>query len=283
MSGLVWVGIGGFVAIVAALAVCRVRRLHPAVKVWACRLAMVKIVVSTVFAFEAPMGAVPGVASGLLERYLLAVWLLGFTVVAFHAARSYVSAQRLKGMAVPTGAVLGLRAGRLNALPEPCVVGVLRPMLLLPTVGEAQPAVLRHELAHVRHGDAPFGLIAWLAYAVAWFVPGCGRLVAEHSLWQEAWADLSARQELGLSPGSQANALLAASSRAWPAVPGGLGYRGDVEAMARRIEAMFVKGYSWPMAAFLTIFVIVLAVPLRPSASASAARAPMRLYAPMAR
>ena len=259
---LLGIGLGGLVAILVALGACRIGRLHPMAKVWVCRLAMLR---------DSRLDGLRRRGSDgrrrvfpLGELILLAIWALGCAVVAFHGLRAYVAAWRLARMAVPAGEVAGLRVRQAGYLPEPCVVGVFRPTLLTPIDREIDPAVIGHELAHVRHGDALLGAVAWASYAVAWFIPGCGRLVAEHSLWEEVWADLDARTRLGLAPKAQANALLGAASRSAGIPSAALGYGGDARVVARRIEAMFAGGYSRGLAAALTILALATAVPLRP-------------------
>jgi beta-lactamase regulating signal transducer with metallopeptidase domain len=72
--------------------------------------------------------------------------------------------------------------------------GVRRPVLLLPTDAAGWPsaardAVLRHELAHVRRGDAGWAMVAELACVVLWFHPGMWLARAARVRWQERAAD----------------------------------------------------------------------------------------------
>lgn len=73
------------------------------------------------------------------------------------------------------GAEMGL--GRLpplylcTGLPAPMLVGLFRPILLLPDASPLPPCALRHELQHLRRRDIPFkALILW-ACALHWFNP----------------------------------------------------------------------------------------------------------------
>jgi beta-lactamase regulating signal transducer with metallopeptidase domain/Tfp pilus assembly protein PilF len=61
---------------------------------------------------------------------------------------------------------------------SPCLVGILRPVILLPEdlPGEVTGAALVHELAHLRRGDAAWNLARRVAVAVLFFQPLLWRL-----------------------------------------------------------------------------------------------------------
>lgn len=92
----------------------------------------------------------------------------------------------------------------------PMTWGVRRPVVLLPADVEAWPAperdaVLRHELAHVRRGDAGWALVAELACAVFWFHPGVWLARSARTRWQERAADA-----LAVAAGAERHAYAAA-------------------------------------------------------------------------
>jgi beta-lactamase regulating signal transducer with metallopeptidase domain len=92
----------------------------------------------------------------------------------------------------------------------PMTWGVRRPVILLPADAAAWPApqrdaVLRHELAHVRRGDAGWALVAELACAVFWCHPGVWLARGARQRWQEHAADA-----LAIASGAERHAYAAA-------------------------------------------------------------------------
>jgi beta-lactamase regulating signal transducer with metallopeptidase domain len=72
--------------------------------------------------------------------------------------------------------VRGLRVVESEDIASPCTWGVLRPILLLPSAGNAWPesaryAALVHELAHIQRRDALSTLISRLACVLHWYNP----------------------------------------------------------------------------------------------------------------
>jgi len=113
---------------------------------------------------------------------LFGVWALGFAaVIGTWAARALKVRALLRAstpysVALPRGAVgLGCRA--TPALLEPALVGIVRPVLLLPQgiaelLTRAQlEAVLEHELSHWRRRDNLTAAVHMLVEAVFWFHP----------------------------------------------------------------------------------------------------------------
>lgn len=265
LDTLIWVGGTGLLMTCLVLAACRSKLLHPAVKTWLCRIIFLKVSVSLVLGSSLPLVRDQAWLTAELMWFLMAVWATGVVIVATHACRAYLAAAHLKSRATPSRIgrpTADLEVRELAGLPEPCIVGVFKPVLLVPAAYHADPAVIQHELAHIKHFDAPFGALAWLVQAVFWFVPGCGKLIAEHSLWQEVWADLASRQRLELEPGFQAKALLSAVSRIRETPAVALGYRGDAKVVARRIEAMFIGRYSRVFGLLVLMAACVAAIPL---------------------
>jgi TonB family protein len=126
-----------------------------------------------------PLGAEPRWSEATTA--LLAAWAAGFVLVV---AGSTAQWRRIAAV-VRRGAPCERRfsdAGRprvlcTNELIEPCIVGVLRPVLLLPqNLAERLPyaqlrAVLAHELCHWRRRDNLTFAIHMLVQAVFWFHP----------------------------------------------------------------------------------------------------------------
>jgi TonB family protein len=123
---------------------------------------------------------------------LVVVYLLGAVALLARAGIGWIAARRLArmasliddGMALDQVAALASRAGLTRsprlAESEACVVpltmGVMRPVILLPTDWREWPqttleAVLTHELAHVARRDALTQSLALVHRAVFWFSP----------------------------------------------------------------------------------------------------------------
>jgi beta-lactamase regulating signal transducer with metallopeptidase domain len=108
---------------------------------------------------------------------IFAVWVCGFLCVALTRFRGWLrirSAVRAS-VAIKIPATVEIRSS--PGLLEPGVVGVLRPILLLPA-GIAErltppqlEAVLAHELCHVRRRDNLFASMHMIVEAVFWFHP----------------------------------------------------------------------------------------------------------------
>jgi beta-lactamase regulating signal transducer with metallopeptidase domain len=278
-ANLLYSAASGFLAILMAFAICRLRVLHPGVKTWICRVVLTKMIVGLFAgAVVRVEGTSPAFVTPLLTAYLAAVWLAGAMVVLWYCARAYREAARMLYLATPCAPIAaapGLTVRKLRSLPEPCIVGVFRPVLLVPEEPEVDALVIRHEVAHVRHFDGFFGLVAWLVYMLFWFVPGCGRLVSEHSLWQEAWADLDARNSLRVPASAQAKSLLKALSRGSDASAAILNFRGDARLASRRIEAMFSGGFSTAVAVVVVLLTLLMAMPIRVEAIEPAMQGPV--------
>ena len=158
-----------------------------------------------VIATAAPSAAVGG--EGTWRSVLIGVW--GFGVVAIvlmrlrqwrrvrHLARTSVPAA-LAGVELPPTVQMRSAPGLL----EPAVVGIFKPILLLPA-GIAEyltprqlQAVIAHELCHVRQRDNLTAAIHMLVEAVFWFHPLVwwigGKLVdaREHACDQDVLSEL---------------------------------------------------------------------------------------------
>ncbi len=122
-----------------------------------------------------------GAEPSLLSRALLAVWALGFATVAVSwAARARTLRALLRAAeqsAAPRPTAHGPEIRTSQALGEPALVGVLRPVLLLPRdiedhlTASQLDAVLEHELAHWRRRDNLTAATHMLVEAVFWFHP----------------------------------------------------------------------------------------------------------------
>jgi TonB family protein len=117
-----------------------------------------------------------------LSLALLGVWALGFAAVAGAWVSRALEVRSLLRKSAPYAAALPRVTGRLEVrtsqgLLEPALVGIARPVLLLPRgiaehLSQAQlEAVLEHELAHWRRRDNLTAAAHMLVEAVFWFHP----------------------------------------------------------------------------------------------------------------
>lgn len=108
--------------------------------------------------------------------------------------------------------VRGLRVVESEHIASPCTWGVLRPILLLPTAGNAWPesaryAALVHELAHIQRRDALSTLVSRLACVLHWYNPLVWLAAARVRSLQERACD-DAVLSAGAAPSDYAQFLL---------------------------------------------------------------------------
>ena len=113
---------------------------------------------------------------------LLGVWAVGFAAVVSRWLARALTVRALLRASVPYAGALpraaaGLEARTSHALLEPALVGILRPVLLLPH-GIAEQltrsqldAVVEHELSHWRRRDNLTAAVHMVVEAVFWFHP----------------------------------------------------------------------------------------------------------------
>jgi uncharacterized protein (TIGR03435 family) len=178
---------------------------------------------------------------------LFVLWLAGFAALAFIRFRSWLRVRDAvrAGRPLDIAATVEVRSTPVISTPsmlEPGVVGILRPVLLLPegiadrlTPSELK-AVLAHEVCHVRRRDNLFATIHMIAETIFWFHPLIwwigARLVEE----RERACDEEVLR-LGNEPDTYADAILnvcklyVESPLACASGVSGAGIRGRVEAI----------------------------------------------------
>lgn len=124
-----------------------------------------------------------------LPAAIFAIWLCGFAFVMDRWRRKWMRLRAIVRTAKPIALPGGIEARSTEALLEPGVLGIFRPVLLLPAgIGDrltpAQfSAVVAHELCHVRRRDNLAAAIHMLVEAIFWFHPLVwwleSRLIAE--------------------------------------------------------------------------------------------------------
>ena len=165
---------------------------------------------------------------------LVVIWLSGTgATLALTVVASARLTRRIRAAAVPirpdiadlADAVrrsLGVRRPpRLRATTVdvgPALLGVIRPVVVLPAHLLAAPpadlrAVLAHELAHLRRGDAAVAAVQRVAVALWWFHPLVWLMSAQLTLAREGCCDEAAIAGLGLDPLAYAQTLLDVARR----------------------------------------------------------------------
>ena len=126
----------------------------------------------------APAQAIGAEPNGdLWPRIATAVWLIGFLTLSFRWLVRWRGVREILRAAVPTAIVAPVPVRTSAGLREPSIVGIVRPVLLLPAkiVTQLTPpqleAVLRHEVCHLRRHDNLTSAIHMLVEAIFWFHP----------------------------------------------------------------------------------------------------------------
>jgi TonB family protein len=157
--------------------------------------------------FLATSTAVSSGTAWTVSRLLLALWLTGMAVLLLRLVIGYRRIAMVLRTATPTDGYV------LSDVAVPMVVGLLRPVILMPRAADSWPlsqraAALKHELAHVERKDLWTSLIAHLACAVYWFHPLVWAVARRLRREQETACD-DAVLCSGFEPASYAEALIA--------------------------------------------------------------------------
>jgi TonB family protein len=228
------------------------------------------VVVSTVWSLGQPFapriaerGHEPGLeAAGdtpiapILTAGLLATWIAGSFIVAVRRSIAVRRAGAIRRRSRPLdhGREAGVLARVAGQMPganvalrsssgpdSPCVIGIVRPMLLWPAgisddLSDRQlEAIMRHELAHVRRRDNLAGAIHAIVEICFWFHPLVwwlsGRLVTE----RERACDETVLAA-GAAPADYADAILRICDRSIETSVAAVGITDSV--LGRRMEAI---------------------------------------------
>ena len=107
---------------------------------------------------------------------VLTVYAFGCFVLFVGTGIGWRGARRLARMSTPVDSDVDVAIRESPVVAAPITVGVLAPIILLPTgwrrwPGETLRAVLAHEIAHVRRRDPLVALVAHINRCVFWFHP----------------------------------------------------------------------------------------------------------------
>ncbi len=150
------------------------------------------------------------------------VWLFAVIVHALRLFGQHLQVRRVIRRSVPSGDEVGPLASAvgLRRIPAvhsssdidaPQVVGVVRPMILLPSAPMAESdrmMALSHELMHVRRGDLALGWIPAIAERLFFFHPLVRLAGREYHTAREAACDAAVVQALGIAAGDYGRLLV---------------------------------------------------------------------------
>ena len=181
--------------------------------------------------FEPLVGYLPGVwlSGSMATLALVATGLVGVERLrrSSRPLEADAIARRCRALADSLGVARRVGVAICDRLAAPVLIGVIRPMILLPAAAlggwsvEQVEMALLHELAHIRRHDNLITLLQRLAesllffHPVTWWLSGwvslerelcCDRLVVEHTGRPQAYARMLAALA-GAGPGPQSMAL----------------------------------------------------------------------------
>ena len=154
-------------------------RLAPAMQT----IAMPRLVSNTMGRIAEPFPEPPRFAlstpgpANWTDRAGLGLWAFGFGTIVLLRLRSWRAIRTAVRFSVPLGIPAAVEIRSSVGVLEPSVVGLTRPILLLPhgimeRLTKAQlDAVLAHELCHVRRRDNLFAFIHMIVECLFWFHP----------------------------------------------------------------------------------------------------------------
>ena len=217
-----------------------------------------------------PAPAVPPSSPSIVTGFMIGMWLAGVAVVILWWWRQWLPVRAARRGAVP----LAIDSGALSGLPvllspttmEPGVVGIWRPVLLVPdgllehlTPGQ-RDALFTHERSHVRHRDNLMTTVHMVVEALFWFHPLVWWIERRMIDERERACDEDVLRS-GSRPADYAEGILAVCRMSVPAplacVAGVTG-----SDLRRRIESIFRGGLGRPLSTGRQLALSVTAVTL---------------------
>lgn len=214
--------------------------------------------------------------------WLYAVYLLGAGLLLARYLLSYIRLRLAlkKGRPADMGPVRAVAerhglpvcpAVEAEGLPSAFVCGVFRPVLALPAGARTDEKVLLHELLHLRHRDAAWGLVIGLFRCLHW----CNPLLWWCADWAgndlESLCDQRVLERLeGEERREYGRILLSMADERYARAPGTSSIANGGKNIRRRIEAIArFKKYPAGMGLVSVCMVLMLAVPLLAGAKAA--------------
>lgn len=177
------------------------------------------------------------------------IWMAGSLMVFILTIPGWRRLRKWRSQAVPGPPFEGIPVFRSAGCPQPMCGGLFRPVILLPAwfadlPEPQQTAVLRHEAAHIRHGDLWLLRLQILTVALHWWNPFLRRLNRQLTASLEERADLAVLRA-GISATDYAQCLLDCAARlaGKPALPPpSLAMAASAATVRTRISALLTSG-----------------------------------------
>jgi beta-lactamase regulating signal transducer with metallopeptidase domain len=256
----------------------------------------------SVLSFEAARPVVPSTSS-LLEEGAFLLWIVVGSILALVGARRHrANLARIRGKArkpEPVLATVAARAARLvglrrlprlcvsEAVAGPCVVGVLTPLVVLPSwmagIGErALLHVLLHEMAHVKRRDPFRAVVLTTLQIVFWFHPAVWIAASRLRTLRELACDRMAASSLRSDASTYRETLLAFARTMVETGGrlGALGFRTRIRERLLLCPREEARPAPWRRLVTLGLFVLLALVAL-PLGSAAVAVRPSLDRAPL--
>ena len=166
---------------------------------------------------------------GWASRAALVIWSLGVIAAAGVGVRRWRRARQMIRQSSPAPAhvtdamsVVAAEMGLLRAprvivsddVETPLVIGVLRPVVMVPTARflrlslDERRMALAHECAHIRRADLRIGCVPALSEAIFFFHPLARLAAREYALWREAACDAAVIDALDTTPADYGRLLV---------------------------------------------------------------------------
>ncbi len=178
-------------------------------------------------------------------------WLAGAALVlAVQVFRHLLLRRRLMRASYPAEGMEAADGASFRRLPElesPMVLGLLRPVILLPE-GACAPMAVRHELTHLQREDLWGKAVIFAACALYWFDPLVWLMAAQAAQDVEAACDAQVAREMDGAEKRAYGELLLAAAGGRMGSPFSTRFSGSKEQMKTRLTQLFHPGRrSWAL------------------------------------
>jgi bla regulator protein BlaR1 len=232
---------------------------------------------------------------------LVGAWALGLGVSLLRTLQGWRRTRAVVSRSLPADEALHAAVRELSArvasrrtvdvrvsaeVESPVIVGVRRPVILVPAQGFAalspdqRRMALCHELAHLTRGDLWLGCVPAAAERCFFFHPLARLAAREYAFWREAACDEAVLTTLGTSPQSYGRMLLALGVSRQTAAFSAAGAAWSFQNLKRRItmldrtSTLSLRGRA--LAACVVAAAILAVAPLKAVARSAASAAPSR-------
>lgn len=211
-------------------------------------------------------------------EWLYAVYVLGALALLIRYAAAYIRLRRALLRGAPAGEARTARiaavaekyglptcpAVEVPGLTSAFICGVFRPVLALPAGEMVDDKVLLHELLHLKHRDAAWGLVICLFRCVHWCNPLLWHCADRAGNDLEACCDQRVLERLeGEERRDYGRILLSMANKKYARAPGTSSMANGGKNIQRRIESIArFKRYPAGMALVSACAAVTLAVPL---------------------